>query len=572
MSVKSRVFSAILGTAAIVAGACAPAAGPSSGAPGIADKPVTKKVLTIADSGEPSSIIKTFMLEKATAGNNMFPIVHDGLTRSPEYQVNIPMLAAEIPSIEKGTWRVNPDGTMDTTWKLRPNVKWHDGAPFTSADLAFTFKASRDTDIAGLRVAASDALVASVSAPDKLTLIMHWNSPYVEAYKTGVGEIVPQHLFEDMYLKDKTVLTTTPLVSTEFIGLGPYKLVKWERGSFLEMGRFDDYYLGRPPLDTIYARFVSDPNTMVANILAGAVDFVIAASSSGISLDQAVEVKKRWEGTGNQVLTIRTGSAFWAEAQYRAEYSRPMDGVSDLRVRKALLQAIDLQALAEVETHGLSPIADSYFMPDEPRRGELESSIAKFAFNPTRAMQLLNEAGWQRGPDGTLARLSDGQRFEIEFWARAGPNDRVAAVITDDWKRIGIAATPYIIPAVRRTDREYEGKRPGYLCCVTVGVSSFYDGKLHQRQISSEATRWNGINYGGYANPKADALLDQLAVTLDPRVRLPLERDLMQEYTANVAMIPMWWAIYPQLALAGVKGPKPNASSAIGNIFEWDKE
>ena len=61
--------------------------------------------------------------------------VHDNLFKNPQFQVFEPALAAEPPSIEKGTWRLNPDGTMETTWHLRPNIKWHDSQPFTSADL-----------------------------------------------------------------------------------------------------------------------------------------------------------------------------------------------------------------------------------------------------------------------------------------------------------------------------------------------------------------------------------------------------------------------------------------------------
>jgi peptide/nickel transport system substrate-binding protein len=271
-------------------------------------------------------------------------------------------------------------------------------------------------------------------------------------------------------------------------------------------------------------------------------------------------------------VTIRSGLAYWGEPQYRPEYERPPGTMTNLAVRTALLQAIDMPALVEVMTGGLAPVADSYFMPDEPRRVEMESSIAKFPYDRARAMQLLADAGWQRGADGVLTRQSDGQRFDIEFWARAGSNEKVASIVADDWKQLGVAATPFVIPAARATDREYEGKRPGYLCCPTVGVANFYAGKLHTRQITSDATRWQGINYGGYSNPRADALVDQLNNTLDPRDRLPLERDLMQEYSSNVVLIPLWWAVYPQLVLAGVKGPQPTWVDPTTNIMQWDKE
>jgi peptide/nickel transport system substrate-binding protein len=569
------VISALL---LVLASACAPAAegpkGTTAPASALAPAAAVKKILTIADGYEPTSVIGTFAVgHQQTGGNNVRRIVHDDLVAQPQFQQYQPRLATELPSIEKGTWRVDPSGRMDVTWRLRPNIKWHDGQPFTSADLLFSFQANRDTELTGLSVSATDRLIDSAEAPDDLTFIVHWNSPYVNAAITTVGDPVPRHLMESTYLTNKLQLQTTPLTTTEFVGLGAYKMVRWEQGSILEVVRFDDYYLGRPPLDSIVVRFVRDSNTLIANILAGAADAVVSAGiTGGVSVEQALEVRRQWAGTGNQVVTIRSGLAYWGEPQLRPEYERPAGTMSNPAIRKALLQAIDIPALVEVMTGGLSPVADSYFMPDEPRRAEMESSIAKFPYDRARAIQLLADAGWQRGADGGLTRSSDGQRFDIEFWARAGSNEKVASIVANDWKQLGISATPFVIPAALATDREYEGKRPGYLCCPTVGVANFYAGKLHTRQITSEATRWQGINYGGYSNPKADALVDQLNNTLDPRDRLPLERDLMQEYSSNVALTPLWWAVYPQLVLAGVKGPQPTWVDPTTNIFQWDKE
>lgn len=552
---------------------CAPNAATTSPGAGQSQAPAAKKILVIADSYEPPAITQTFINNApSSAGNNIMRIVHEGLVYTPEFQVNEPGLASELPSIDRGTWRINADGTMETTWHLRPNAKWHDGHQFTSDDLAFTYKAGRDPEIAGTGVSASDRLIDSVSAPDPLTFVMHWNAPFVDAAITGVGPILPKHLAEDLYLKDKLTLPGNPVFASGFVGLGPYRLAQWERGSHFETVRFDEYYRGRPALDGITVRFVSDPNVLVVQVLSGFADAAISSSSSGVSLDQALEAKKRWEGTSNQVLLTRSGLAVWAEAQYRAEYARPVGTMDSLQVRRALLQSINLPALNDVMTFGLAPQVDSYFLPDEPARPTVESHIVKYPYDPARAAQLFNEAGWSRGTDGILTRQTDGQKLALDFWVRAGSGEKVASIVADDWTRAGVAANPYVIPAALRTDREYEAKRSGFLCCVRVGLSSFYGGKLHQRQINSEATRWQGINYGGYTNPRADSLLDQINSTMDPKARLPLEQQLVNLYTSEVAILPMWWEIWPQLLVQGVKGPRVNAAAPTGNIFEWTKE
>src|SRR6266542_44562 len=126
--------------------ACAPASRPTSDA-AAPDRPAVRKVLTLADAYEPKAITETFG-EKQTTGNNLKAIVQDSLVYLPTFQTYDAQLAFELPSIDRGTWRVNADGTMDTTWRLRPNVKWHDGQPFTAEDLVFTFQTSRDPEIA----------------------------------------------------------------------------------------------------------------------------------------------------------------------------------------------------------------------------------------------------------------------------------------------------------------------------------------------------------------------------------------------------------------------------------------
>jgi peptide/nickel transport system substrate-binding protein len=222
-------------------------------------------------------------------------------------------------------------------------------------------------------------------------------------------------------------------------------------------------------------------------------------------------------------------------------------------------------------THGLSPVADSYYHPTDPRLPDLDPYIVKYPYDPNRAMQLLTQAGWSKGADGTLVRTSDGTRFEIQVLGRAGPNERVGGIITDGWKRLGIDATPVTETDSQRADRQFETTRPGYLCCIQVPLSSFYNGNSHQRQIPTAATNWVGNNHGSYVNPKADALVDQLASTLDPRVRLQIEQQLVHEYTADVWLTPMWWQILPQLVLAGIKGPDPANMNPITNVFEWDR-
>jgi ABC-type transport system substrate-binding protein len=98
-----------------------------------------------------------------------------------------------------------------------------------------------------------------------------------------------------------------------------------------------------------------------------------------------------------------------------------------------------------------------------------------------------------------------------------------------------------------------------------------YGGNFHQRAIPRPETNWTGDNYSSYVNPETDALIDQLAMTLNPRERLPIEQQLIQFYTADVYQTHLWWQTFTQLVLAGVKGPDPAHRKPTTNILAWDR-
>ncbi len=149
---------------------CASPAGQATGPAGpAAPKPL--KVLTI---GSQRGVGSFSPFGGSLGGAFATGFVHDLLTRETNPAVFEGRLAEQI-SIEKGTWRRNPDGTMDVTWKLQPNVRWHDDAPFTSNDLVFSFNVYKDRDM-GASFAGLMRAMESVSAPDTLTFQIHYST------------------------------------------------------------------------------------------------------------------------------------------------------------------------------------------------------------------------------------------------------------------------------------------------------------------------------------------------------------------------------------------------------------
>lgn len=496
-------------------------------------------------------------------------LAHDRLAVEMDLDRWEPQLALQLPSMTDGTWRLNADGTMETTWRLRPNVTWHDGAPFSSADLLFTFDIFFDPDLA--TTGPQRRFMASAEAPDPLTFVIRWTQPYVDADQGRIGIIRPSHLLRDLYLKDKEAFTNSPWFTTEFVGLGPYRLAAWQLGSHMDLVRFSPYYRGVPPLDRIVVRFVGDPNALAANILAGELDVVLPVT---VDLDVALDIRRRWEGTGHQVRIDISGQLPQLEMQFRPDSVRPKNGLTNPLVRQAFFHAIDRQTLADVMTQGLAPVADSWYFPTHVLRAQVETAIPQFPLDPARSRALLAEAGWDRGPDGILVHAASGERFDVELWGLTGQAfaiERHLSIIADGWKTIGARVDFQAIPPARLRDAQYVAEHPGPLF-TSFAARQFHVDRLHSWVIPSAANRWSGFNRGGHSNPKIDALFDRLNVTIETSERLPILRELVQEAMSNVVLMPLYWEVVPTLMLKGIRGPKHVGTESTRNIFEWDRD
>lgn len=491
-------------------------------------------------------------------------LVKDDYTISP-----FPELAVELPAADKGTWKVNPDGTMQTIWKLRPNIKWHDGAPFTAEDLVFWLTVLKDDAFPGTSQLGLDQ-ISSVGAPDPQTFVMNWSSPHYRANRIPEYGPIPKHILEGVYLqRDPEALLTHRYFTTEYVGLGPYRLAGWEPGSRIDFTRFDDYFGGRPPLDRVILRIIPDANTMMANALAGTID---VGNPPAENMDAALQLKRSWDGTGNRVRTDANDKMRLIYMQYRSEYAKPRDGVTNKTARQGLYSGIDRAAMAEVITEGLSPTSDSWFSPTNPQRPMVEASIPKFPFDVARAQRLLTEAGWVRGSDGVLVNQATGDRFDLDVRNRPGSaTERELVVVADYWKALGVAPTVSPGTPVLVSDRVWLATYSGVQISRLETEDAFNTRRTHTRTIAAPDNRWAGRNGAGYSNPVADALQDRLIVTIDRQEQVNLQRQLLQEMMGEVAFMPLFWDTELVLVTKSVKADV-SAVETGWNVATWDKE
>jgi len=560
----------ILSVGLVASTACAPQARSTepAGAGVAPDQPRAPKILTIGVQREHTP----FVLSPGGSGPGGSVvgrgIAHGELvvqTDGGNYQ---PQLAVEQLSVERGTWVINPDGSMDTTWRIYPNIKWHDGTPFTTADLVFSAKVQSDKNIPTRREPGVE-LMQSVTALDPHTLRIHWSATFVDADRAAGMTPMARHLLEESYLSNPEDLPNHPYFTTQFVGVGPYRMVKWELGSHAEYARFDDYFQGRPPFDKVIVRFLGDKNTMIANILAGEVDLLV---STGVDLGAAAEIKRRWEGTGNQVRSDFTGGIEQFSLQHRLDYARPVNGIPNRLVRQALMYALDRQAMTDVMTDGLAPVAESWFRPGQAIWPEVEAIFARYPYNTGRAQQLLTEAGWVRGPDGVLVG-SNGERFEQSIWSQVSTmgGDRLINIVADYWKAVGVQPLLEIIPIGRQGDREFEGTLPGPRVSGA-NAENLYINRLNTRYIAGPANRWAEKNVGGYSNPRFDVLSDRLQTAIDPKERTAIHIELLKEGMTEVPNMLFYWQVVPTIMLKGLKTHSIAPNLETWDFFYWDKE
>ena len=572
-SAKGLILLGIAAAVVAATGAGAPAVPNASTGGGQSASSASRgpKVLTLAVQRELKGFAK-FTGVAAGGGNpgagnsQVAKIGHSYLALEDETGTFIPQLAFELPSVAKGTWTINADGTMDTTWKLKPNVRWHDGTPFTAEDLVFGSALFRDTDFP---VPPEERLnlVEYTRAADPLTYVVHWKSTVATADIPTDFDPMPRHLLEDLYRTEKQNILITPLLGSDWVGLGPYKIARWEEGVGIDFVRFDDYFMGPAPLDRILVRYIADAQAMVANILAENADVVL---SPGVNLDVASELKLRWAGTGNQVLTPVSDTQQFLRPQFRPEIAQPRNGGPNQAVRKAMYTAMDRQTIADATTSGLAPIADNAWVsPTDPWRKQLEPSIVQYPYDPNRALQLMAEGGWTRGSDGILTHQASGERFESKIAARPTSGaDKIITLMADGWKAIGVQMDIQVLSPALAADRKTLGTQPfGILSSQSNSRNQL--PPIHSNLVANDANRWTGRNVQGYSNPKVDALADRVLVALDQGEQMDLHRQLLHETTDDVALMAVFWQVDPVLVAKGVKGVTYNGTS---NIFQWDKE
>ena len=552
--------------------ACAPASTPGSPSrdsrsPGAA----SQRTLVIAYRAELPSLAAKPLVSFSAALNPALFLFNANLDYADERGVPHPWLAEALPQLNTDTWRVFPDGRMETSYHLRPNLTWHDGTPLSAEDFVFAWRVYATPQL-GVATSPPIGLMDEVEAPDDRTLVIRWRQVYpdaialTDATRTGF-QALPRHILQDPFQEmDPVAFAGLDFWTSEYVGLGPYRLERWEPGAFIAARAFDGYVLGKPRIERIELRFIPDPQTAVANLLAGEAHYVgdfILSVTEGETLEQ--EFPQRGGGTVLYSPVSLRSSVF----QMRPD-AVETPALLDVRVRRAIAFGIDAATAVEVLTSNKGIRTGTLTSPLVPFYPEIDRAIRKYAYDPRQAQQLMEEAGFVKGGDGFFASR-DGQPVRFSMATSAGvKNESEAATYVDSLRRAGFEASQRVLPAAQIGDPEQRALLPGLQ--IRGGGSELVN--YTSEQIPRATNRWRGENRGGWSNAEYDRLFDLYTSTLAEPERLQHIAQMERVLTEELPIIPHFFGAEANAHVAGLHGPiarqTPNTSGTFLHVHTWE--
>jgi len=547
MNVRSGFGLPIL-ISAILVTSCGPAS-PSTQLNDRAAVPPRERVLTASIETEPNFIAGLAPAAGLAATDfwqrifNAYLDLYDGDDQPQPY------LAEALPALNTDSWIVFPDGTMETRYRLKPNLVWHDGVPLTAHDFVFTYQNA--TPGVGFRTGIVPFnQMESVTATDDRSLVIRWKSLYPDAGvllqgATRFGLVpFPRHLLEQTFVGGvPQTIQESPYWAREVVGAGPFKLDRWELGSHLEATAFDQHVLGRPKIDRIRLLFMKDQNTAFANILAGSTE----AALNSISFEQQVQLKREWATSQKGTTGVNTVSLTAAQFQHRPEFANPR-AVLDVRVRRAFAHAVDKQTFSDTIWAGELAVADSIFDSRTRFYPTIERAIAKYPYDLATSERLMNEAGYRKGSDGFYA----GPEGRLTFVLQSPANRAELPVLDANWRKAGFDIQQQALAAQDAVDSEVRST----FSAMSVNTSGSFEVQqtsiYRASEVTSAVNRWRGENRTGWANLEYDRLVDAFNVTLNPDERVQQRAQMARLLTEDV----------PAIVLA----PNPNSYAYLNTV------
>ena len=519
---------------AMAAAACGN--GPSAAGP-------TNEMLIVGYDREPDTLnrFSTHILE------DIQTCVIEGLTITDDKMNIVPLLAAEVPTLENGGVTLVAGGGMDVTWKLRPGVAWHDGTPVSAADVKFTVDAINDPSYNPESTDGFDR-IASVDTPDPLTAVVHYKEVYAPYALQFVRGLFPKHVLEGRDIDRAADYNRAPL------GTGPYRVAEWKSGEYIRLERVPNYWRGSqyPHIKQILFRFVPNTNTRI-NLLKSREVHLVAM----FPWDKHREV----EGIPGVTVHRTPGNAY----EHVTLNQRRVSAFREVEVRRALLHAVDRDTIASAILDGLAPVTHGAI---QPVSWAFTAEVTTYPFDVTRARSLLDAAGWRdTNGDGLREKAGQALRFTLITQAGFAVRESVAQVLQRQFRDVGVDMAVQLVDGTSISGLWFEGN---------------FDAMLHWWQMPADPEltlffaadrmppRGRNINY--FEDREVTELTYAADRTVDQAERKRLLGQAQQRIAELLPELPLYSITKLDAVPANLQGftGNPTNTGVFWNVHAWE--
>ncbi len=498
------------------------------------EQPAYGDALIVGSIGEPSILIP--MLAGDSASHEVAGLIFNGLVK---YDTDLSLIGDLAES-----WDISDDG-LTITFHLRKGVKWTDGVEFTANDVMFGYKTIIDPKTP--TAYKEDFLqVKKAEVLDKYTFRVTYKKPFAPALSSwGNLPILPEHL-----LKGKDI--TKVDFGRNPIGMGPFIFEKWEPGQRIVLKANPEYFEGRPYIDYYIYRIIPDQATMFMELRAGGVDLMGLTPIQYRRQTSTEFFKKNFQKFRYPV---------FAYTYLGFNLKHPF--FKDIRVRKAIAYAIDKKEIIDVVLFGLGSVATGPYVPNT---WPYNPNVKRYEYNPAKARQLLQEAGW-RDTDGDGWLDKDGKRFEFTIITNMGNSlrERTATIIQWRLKQIGIKVNIRLIEWSAFINEFIDKRR---FEAVILGWSIGFDPDQYDIWHSSK-TGEKEFNFISYKNPEVDRLLEEGRRTFDIEKRKKAYFRIQEILAEEVPYVFLYVPDALPIVHKRFKGIRPTPIGISYNLHKW---
>jgi peptide/nickel transport system substrate-binding protein len=484
-------------------------------------------------------------------------MVLEGLTRGAPDGTYLPVLAEEVPTLQNGD--VSPDGRT-VTWKLRKGVNWSDGQPFTSDDVVFTYRMLMDSSNP-IATRAAYVVMDSVTAADPATIKVTYKDVYA-SYRSAFNVVLPAHVFNGQTNIDKNPFNRAP------IGTGPYLFKSWASGDSIGFERNPRFReTGKPYLDSVMYKITPSREASVQAFKVGEIDVLWNLIEANIPDFEAMPDARidPLESTSIERLALNTSCS---SGPQQGVPTCPNPVLGDARVRQAIELGIDKQGLVDHLLLGKAKVATSSIV------GFFSPNLPPSEFNPEKARQLLETAGWHLGSDGI--RTKEGARAHIGVSSTTGDalREQAEQLIQEQMMAIGIelevknAPSPVLLGTWASNAINARGNfdigmwATQFPIDPQVGLVAYTSDQVPSDRVPTGGNIWR------LQDPEIDKLVPAAGVILDDEARKAAYKTIAERLNEDKVVIPL----YSRLAIDARKSNVQGWQTNVWDSLSWNSQ